>query len=55
MLNRLLISASAMLLATPAFAQVQDAIDPSPLPAPGIMGLVAAGIVASVVVARRRK
>lgn len=54
MLSRILVAAPVLLLSASAFAQDSVPGQPS-LPAPGIAGLIAVGILGAVLVARRKK
>ena len=55
MLSRILVAAPVLLLSVPALAGIQDGASVQPLPAPGIVGLVAAGVIGAIFVARRKK
>lgn len=55
MLSKILIAAPVLLLSVPAFATQDAVINLPPLPAPGVMGLVAAGVIGAILVARGKK
>ena len=54
MLRKLILISALCMASAPAWADA-DAVLASPLPAPGVAGLIAVGVIGAILVARRRK
>ena len=53
-LRKLILISALCMASAPAWADA-DAVLASPLPAPGVAGLIAVGVIGAILVARRRK